>query len=182
MPTIPIPGFSDPFSSLSHLIGAGIFLALTVLLVRRGAGNTARMVSLAVFGLGAVLLLSISGTYHLLDPKGKPSMMPATAANKDMIRSQLPAVIPDGGTDHMLAIRTALAMHTEVIFFLTDADLMTSGDVAEILATAGSTRIQCIEFGRGTDLGTSGPLRRLATATGGTYIYHDVTRFPRELK
>jgi channel protein (hemolysin III family) len=72
MPTIPIPGFSDPFSSLSHLIGAGIFFALTVVLVRRGAGNTARVVSLAVFGLGAVLLLAISGTYHLLAPNGKP--------------------------------------------------------------------------------------------------------------
>jgi channel protein (hemolysin III family) len=72
MPTIPIPGFSDPFSSLSHLFGAGIFLALSFILVRRGAGNTARVISLAIFCFGAIFLLSISGTYHLLDAKGKP--------------------------------------------------------------------------------------------------------------
>ena len=28
---IPIPGFADPFSSLSHLVGAGVFLLLSVL-------------------------------------------------------------------------------------------------------------------------------------------------------
>ena len=70
MPLTPIPGFSDPFSSLSHLLGAAIFLALGFLLVRRGSGNVPRMISLAVFVFGAVLLLSISGTYHLLDPNG----------------------------------------------------------------------------------------------------------------
>ena len=40
-------------------------------------------------------------------------------------------------------------------------------------------RIQCIEFGRGTDIGGSGPLRRLASATGGTYRYIDVIKFSR---
>jgi channel protein (hemolysin III family) len=67
-----IPGFSDPFSSLSHLAGAGLFLILSVFLIRRGAGNTARVASLAVFCFGSVLLLSISGVYHLVDPNGVP--------------------------------------------------------------------------------------------------------------
>jgi channel protein (hemolysin III family) len=70
MPLTSIPGFADPFASLSHLLGAAIFLALGFFLVRRGAGNVARMISLAIFVFGAVLLLSISGTYHLLDPDG----------------------------------------------------------------------------------------------------------------
>ena len=70
MPLTSIPGFSDPFASLSHLLGAVLFLALGYFLVRRGAGNVARVISLAVFVFGAVLLLSISGTYHLLDPNG----------------------------------------------------------------------------------------------------------------
>ncbi|BBO33482.1 PAQR family membrane homeostasis protein TrhA [Lacipirellula parvula] len=72
MPLTPIPGFADPVSSLSHLLGAVIFLALGFFLIRRGAGSVPRMISLGVFVFGAVLLLSVSGTYHLLDPKGKP--------------------------------------------------------------------------------------------------------------
>ena len=79
----------------------------------------------------------------------------------------------------MLALRTALGLKPEVVFFLTDADLMTNNDVNEILAESGGSRIQAVEFGRGSDLGLETPLRRLATTTGGTYRYIDVTRFPR---
>lgn len=70
MPITAIPGFADPFSSLSHLLAAGVFLVLGIFLIRRGAGNTARVVSLSVFVFGSVLLLSVSGAYHLLDPTG----------------------------------------------------------------------------------------------------------------
>jgi channel protein (hemolysin III family) len=65
MPLTAIPGFADPFSSLSHLIGAGIFLALSWFLVRRGRGDWLRVASLVVFSAGSVALLSISGVYHL---------------------------------------------------------------------------------------------------------------------
>ncbi|MFO0889251.1 MAG: hypothetical protein U0790_08945 [Isosphaeraceae bacterium] len=39
--------------------------------------------------------------------------------------------------------------------------------------------IQAVEFGPGPDLGQNTPLHRLATTTGGTYRYIDVSRFPR---
>jgi hypothetical protein len=53
-------------------------------------------------------------------------------------------------------------------------------DAAAIQAEATATRIQAVEFGRGPELaGEVNPLRRLATATGGSYRYIDVTRFPR---
>jgi hypothetical protein len=117
--------------------------------------------------------------FNPLDPRGQPTLMAATAANKELVRRKLAPVIPDGGTEHMLALRAALSLHTEVIYFLTDADLMTNSDVSEVLSLSGTTRIQCIEFGRGTDIGGSGPLRRLASATGGTYRYIDVIRFSR---
>ena len=113
------------------------------------------------------------------DPGGQQGLMPATSANKARVQDQLRTVAPDGGTDHMLALRTALGLKPEVIFFLTDADLMSNNDVNEILAEAGGTRIQAVEFGRGSDLGMETPLRRLATTTGGTYRYIDVTTFPR---
>jgi hypothetical protein len=115
----------------------------------------------------------------LSDPQGRKGLMAATAANKARVQSQLATIAPDGGTDHMTALRTALALKPEVIFFLTDADLMTNGDVNEILAEVGTTRIQAVEFGRGTNLGQRTPLGRLATTTGGSYLYIDVSQFPR---
>jgi len=63
-----IPGFSEPVSSLSHLAGAVIFATLSFSLIRRGRGDAWRMVSLAVFAFSCVLLLSLSGVYHLLAP------------------------------------------------------------------------------------------------------------------
>ena len=63
-----IPGFSDPMSSLSHLSGAVVFAILSVPLMGRGRGDALRVVSLAVFAFSCVLLLSLSGVYHLLSP------------------------------------------------------------------------------------------------------------------
>ncbi len=70
-----IPGFSEPFSCLSHLLGAGVFAVLGVLLVwrdrRRGDSRSwGRTISLATFALASVFLLAMSGVYHLLSPGG----------------------------------------------------------------------------------------------------------------
>lgn len=68
---VSIPGFADPFSSLTHLIGAAFFAWLIVPTVRRArsAGrNAGAAASLIIFGVSAVFLLSMSGTYHLLTP------------------------------------------------------------------------------------------------------------------
>lgn len=67
-----IPGFAEPVSSLTHLIGAGVFLVMSFFLIRRGAGDARRVASLAIFSFGSVFLLSISGVYHLLDLTGSP--------------------------------------------------------------------------------------------------------------
>jgi von Willebrand factor type A domain len=115
----------------------------------------------------------------LSDPLGKRGLMAATGPNKARVQTQLATIAPDGGTDHMSALREALKLKPEVIFFLTDADLMSNNDVNEILAEVGSTRIQAVEFGRGTELGQRTPLGRLATTTGGSYLYIDVSHFPR---
>ncbi|WP_250846958.1 vWA domain-containing protein [Aquisphaera insulae] len=118
----------------------------------------------------------------LADPSGQQGMMPATAANKARVEAQLRSVGPDGGTDHMLALRTALGLKPEVVFFLTDADMMSNSEVDKILPLAAGVRIQAVEFGRGSDLGTGTPLRRLATTTGGTYRYIDVMNFPKSAR
>jgi channel protein (hemolysin III family) len=61
-----IPGFADPVSSLSHLIGAGVFAVLAPFLIRRAYGHPAHVAVLSVFAFGSVFLLSMSGVYHLL--------------------------------------------------------------------------------------------------------------------
>jgi von Willebrand factor type A domain len=127
----------------------------------------------------AVIFYNLHATVFS-DPAGRKGLMAASAGNKARVGTQLSQISPDGGTNHLLALRSALALKPEVIFFLTDADLMTQNDAAVVLTEAGPTRIQAVEFGRGLDLGfDSSPLRRLATQTGGTYRYIDVTSFPR---
>ncbi len=77
--TIAIPGFADPFSSLSHLLGAVVFAVLAVALVLRGLRarhedgwrpGRGHVGSLVVFAVSAVLLLTMSGVFHLLGPGG----------------------------------------------------------------------------------------------------------------
>ena len=45
-----------------------VFAILSVSLIARGRGDARRVISLAVFAFSCVLLLSLSGVYHLLSP------------------------------------------------------------------------------------------------------------------
>ena len=67
---IPIPGFSDPFSSWSHLLAAGAAFVGAFFLYRRGRGNTARVIALMVFSFSLIFLFSMSGVFHLLERGG----------------------------------------------------------------------------------------------------------------
>lgn len=60
-----LPGFSEPFSAISHLLGALAFLVLGLMLLRRGRGDRARLVSLGIYAASCVLLMSMSGVYHM---------------------------------------------------------------------------------------------------------------------
>jgi channel protein (hemolysin III family) len=76
-----IPGFADPFSRLSHLVGAAVCAVLGVTLIRKGMRaqhadgskpGVGHVVSLVIFAASAVLLLTMSGVYHMLGPGGGP--------------------------------------------------------------------------------------------------------------
>ena len=56
----------------------------------------------------------------MTDENEKPGLMPATAANKERVRTRLLTLRAEGPTDHAGALEAAFAMHPEVIFFLTD--------------------------------------------------------------
>ena len=124
----------------------------------------------------AVVFYSSDATV-LPDGSGKPGMMLASPANKRRVQDLLTTIPPYGGTDHMLALRTALTLRPEIVFFLTDADSMRPEEVTDIVRIAGKTRIHAVEFGQTGILGGSTPLRSLATQTGGSYRYLDVNTF-----
>jgi channel protein (hemolysin III family) len=61
-----LPGFHEPFSAISHLLGALVFAYLSVFLLRRGRGDAVRLFYLGVFCFSGVLLLSLSAVNHML--------------------------------------------------------------------------------------------------------------------
>jgi hemolysin III len=63
-PLYHLPGFHEPFSAMSHLLGAVLFAWLSALLLRRGRGDPLRLGFLGVYAFSCVLLLSMSGVYH----------------------------------------------------------------------------------------------------------------------
>ena len=65
---VALPGFREPLSSLSHLLGAVVFAVLAVALIRRGRGDRNRTISLVVMSVSTVQLLILSGVYHMFSP------------------------------------------------------------------------------------------------------------------
>ncbi len=89
-----------------------------------------------------------------------------------------------GGTSHEEALRLALRMGPDVIFFLTDASIprLSAKQLREIKNRADSvgTTIHAIEFGGDSAAPRSSFLRELAAMNRGQYRYIDVRRFQRD--
>ena len=64
---IPFLGFSEPLSSMSHLLAALFFLAVSFLIIFRSRGNHFRVFALTLYFMCNVFLYSMSGVYHLLE-------------------------------------------------------------------------------------------------------------------
>lgn len=65
-----VPGFAEPVSSWTHLIGAAVFSVLSARLLRRHGKGAGRIVALLLLSFSTVFLLAMSGVYHLLDEGG----------------------------------------------------------------------------------------------------------------
>ncbi len=106
----------------------------------------------------------------------------ATDRNKKLAERFVGGITADGGTDRLPALRAAVQMQPDVIFFLTDSDdPMPASELAEIaeLNRRAGVVIATIEFGRGPARQTKNFLTVLARMTGGQYGYVDTTQLSR---
>ena len=63
-----ISGFSDPMSSISHLVGLVIYFVLALFMLGSAWGSRKRFWLAAVFCFTAVLMLTMSFLYHMFAP------------------------------------------------------------------------------------------------------------------
>ncbi|MEN0110057.1 MAG: hypothetical protein AAF805_04990 [Planctomycetota bacterium] len=113
---------------------------------------------------------------------GRNRIARGTEQNKDRAARFVGGVTAVGGTVRLDALRRALAMRPDVVFFLSDADdPMLRRDVRWVLerAIGGGVVINAIEFGVGPSTGTRNFLVELADRTGGGHVYVDTTRLRR---
>ncbi len=68
-----LPGFYEPFSSISHLIGAVVFLVLGILLLRL-AGLMGTFDFLGIYVFSGVFLFSMSAVYHMLETRWRRAL------------------------------------------------------------------------------------------------------------
>lgn len=73
MPVHPIPWFFEPVNALLHLGAALVFAILSVPMIRRTRGDRPRTILVSVFAAATVLMLSVSGVYHMLEGGGAGS-------------------------------------------------------------------------------------------------------------
>lgn len=100
---------------------------------------------------------------------GRTGLVAATPAIKLEVAQRLEQLRAAGRTDHLQALRCALELEPEVIFFLTDAGDMKPEEIRRIgLLNQGRAAIHCIELRRGRPLGDS-PLSQLARGNRGLY-------------
>jgi VWA domain-containing protein len=104
---------------------------------------------------------------------------PASTSNRRLAAQFIAEVQPDGGTLHLPALKLALRLHPDVIYFLTDAGepAMKPEEMEQIRqANAGLSRIHCIQFGM-NDNAAADFLRKLAADNNGDFAYQNVKRF-----
>lgn len=114
-----------------------------------------------------------------IDNASPQQFIRATPRNIEKVIQRISVIKPDGGTKHITALRAALKLQPDAIYFLTDAGSeLDAGEINEVRRlNRGKSRIHCIKFGKGADLERDNSfLKQIAAMTGGTYFYHDVQR------
>jgi hypothetical protein len=110
---------------------------------------------------------------------GGPKLFKGDERSKEAAMRFVRDVSAVGGTQHVDALRMALNMGPDVLFFLTDADSSPSAkelDSLQTRAARGGTTIHGIQFGSGPSRNAGGWIRLLAEGTNGKFRYIDVSQ------
>ena len=111
-----------------------------------------------------------------------PKMLFGDSPTKRLAKNFVRGIVSAGSTRHLDALKLALGMRPDVIFFLTDAGepQLSANQVDEVRQRnlRVGAQINTIEFGAGPNPGGRNFLVRLADENGGQYVYVDVTRLP----
>jgi hypothetical protein len=116
----------------------------------------------------------------VFNPTGTPGRLAfATEENKQRAIRFLDSITAVGGTAHEDALRLAIRLHPDVIFFLTDGDdpKLTPGQLAKIRRLAAGIIINAVEFGPGPKRAGTSFLEDLARQNGGKYVYIDISKY-----
>lgn len=109
---------------------------------------------------------------------GRAELIWGDTESKLLARNFISSIRASGGTEHLAALKMALRMGPDVIFFLTDADQpkLTFGELQQVRQWNRGTTIHAIEFGAGPQLAVDNFLMKLARQNGGQHAYVDVRR------
>lgn len=116
---------------------------------------------------------------EVFNPSGRRNKLAfATEQNKRNARRFIGGITAGGGTNHMAALRRAITVQPDVIFFLTDADdpPLSAGQLYDINRRAAGITIHTIEFGLGPQRHPNNFLAKLARQNGGQHVYVDVSK------
>jgi hypothetical protein len=98
---------------------------------------------------------------------GRSGLAPATPENRRRAAALLEAVHAEGGTDHVAALRQALSLGPDVVYFLTDAAELKPDQVRAVTRlNRGRSIIHVIELRKSA---ADSPLRTLAQENRGEY-------------
>jgi tetratricopeptide (TPR) repeat protein len=107
------------------------------------------------------------------NPGLAPRLMFADDGTKDLAEQFIRALPATGGTEHVEALRRALLLGPDVIFFLTDAEdpQLTARQLEQLRRLNRGSVIHAIEFGTGPPSGGDNFLMRLARQNNGQHTY-----------
>jgi hypothetical protein len=106
---------------------------------------------------------------------GHSGLLPANGRNKEVAARLIDALVPEGATEHVAALKAALRLEPEVIYFLTDADDLRPDEVRALTRlNHGRTTIHAIELNSTNRDRDDMPLHVLARENRGWYRAVDV--------
>jgi hypothetical protein len=116
----------------------------------------------------------------IFNPSGTPGRLAfANRANKDRAVRFVESITADGNNNHVDALKLAIRLHPDVIFFLTDGDepKLSRRELDQIQRMATGITFNTIEFGPGPKPEEESFLATLAEENGGHYVYVDLSKY-----